>query len=437
MSAPDFFFGLLLLAALILTNAFFAASEIAIVTLNDAKIRKMAAQGHAGAKILAGMLSEPTRFLATIQVGVTLSGFLASAVAAESFSLALSHWLVTTLPGLELTEETVHPAMVFAITVILSYFSLVFGELVPKRIAMRYPEPISMAVARPLQLLSRVSATFIRLLSFSTNKIVALFGVPQQAEEEKVTEEEIRLMMETGQERGVILASEKKMIENIFDFDTLTVEEMMLHRSRIVALSADATYAQAIELVLGENYTRIPVYQGNIDNILGILHVKDLLRAAAGGGAQFDLRKTLRPVLFVPFSQKTDKVFQQMQREKIHIAIVVDEYGCTAGLVSLEDLLEEIVGKIQDEHDVEDKDLEALDKQSWTAKGKAELAAVEAALGVRFYDEEHQTLNGLLVSRLGRIPAEDETPTLRIGNLVFRIEETRQRRIQKVHISRV
>lgn len=426
---------LLILGLLVLTNAFFAASEIAIISLNDTKLRKMASQGHVRAKLLAALLKEPSRFLATIQVGVTLSGFLASAFAAESFAKDTAAWLGSTIPSI---AGVSYPLAIGSITLVLAYFSLVFGELVPKRIAMQYPDAISMAVVPLLALVARLTAPFVHLLSFSTNLVAGIFGVTREANQERVTEEEIRMVVDEGQEKGVIRATEKAMINNILEFDNTEVTELMIHRSEIIALPDNATLATTLETVTREKFTRLPVYQGNLDNILGILHVKDLLQfVATGKPEEFELKKLLRPASLIPFCKKTDELFHQMQRDKNHMAIVVDEYGGTAGLVTMEDLVEEIVGSIQDEYDEEEAEFIKTGDRQWQIKGQASLETVSNLIGTTLDNETHETLGGFLSGQLGRIPADGEKPVIKYGGYAFKVEEVRNRRILKVQVERM
>jgi putative hemolysin len=425
---------LLILGLLVLTNAFFAASEIAIISLNDTKLRKMAEQGHARAKLLAALLKEPSRFLATIQVGVTFSGFLASAFAAESFAVSATK----VLTDWNMPERIAYPLAMASITLVLAYFSLVFGELVPKRIAMQYPDSIAMAAAPLLSLLARLAAPFVHFLSFSTNLVAGIFGVTAEANQERVTEEEIRLVVDEGQEKGVIRATEKAMINNILEFDNTEVTELMVHRSEIIALPDNATLATTLETVTREKFTRLPVYQGNLDTIVGILHVKDLLQFVATGNPQeFELRKLLRPASLIPFCKKTDELFHEMQRDKNHMALVVDEYGGTAGLVTMEDLVEEIVGSIQDEYDEEEAEFIKTGDRQWQIKGQASLETVSNLIGTKLDNETHETLGGFLSGQLGRIPADGEKPVIKYGGYTFKVEEVRGRRILKIQVERM
>lgn len=432
--------GLLLQIAFLLVlvgiNAFFAASEIAIISLNDNKVRKMADEGHKKARLLEDLISEPSRFLATIQVGITLSGLLASAFAAESFADRLTGWVRSS--GLLLNESLVKTVSLVVITLLLSYLTLVFGELVPKRVAMQKPEQISMLAVTPISILSVLTRPFVRLLTFSTNFIIRLFGGNPDADEEQVTEEEILMMVDVGQEKGVIQGTEKEMINNIFNFDDTAISEIMTHRTDIAAVPQDANLEEVLHLMLHEKFTRIPVYEEDIDNIVGILHVKDLLPFVGQEAEKvFDLRKVMRKPYFVPESKKTDELFKEMQKNKTHIAVVVDEYGGTAGIVTMEDLLEEIVGNIFDEYDEEEKELEKLDDNTYLASGTLDLDRLCETLDTELPLDEYDTLSGFITGQLGRIPSPGEKPTVEFNGLLFKVEQVNERRISKVKICKV
>ncbi|MDF2986462.1 MAG: hypothetical protein K0R50_1972, partial [Eubacterium sp.] len=267
---------IIVLLVLILLNAFFAASEIALISLNDNKIRLQAEEGDKKAKLLMNLLSEPSRFLATIQIGITLAGFLASAFASETFAEPLVKYLLEI--GVPIPETWLKTAAMFVITIILSYFTLVLGELVPKRLAMKKAEPIARFVAKPLHLLSLVTSPFVKFLTVSTNFCVRLFGVDPNAEDEQVTEEEIRMMVDVGEEKGTIHETEKEMINNIFEFNNKTVSDIMTHRTEVGALPIDASLEEVTTFVNTEKYSRIPVYEDSIDNIVGVMHSKYLIQ---------------------------------------------------------------------------------------------------------------------------------------------------------------
>lgn len=427
---------ILLLTLLVGINAFFASSEIAIISLNDNKVRKMAEEGHKKAKLLDRLISEPSRFLATIQVGITLSGLLASAFAAESFADRLTGFILSF--GLPVDAGLIKLVSLVLITIVLAYFQLVLGELVPKRVAMQKPEDIAMFSISPLSTLARITSPFVRFLTFSTNSIIRLFGGNPEAQDGKITEEEIRMMVDVGQERGAIQGTEKEMINNIFEFDDTTLSEIMTHRTDIVALECDSTLDEAVELLQNEKYTRVPVYKDDIDNIVGILHVKDLLNYLAKrptGG--FQLSDVLRQPYFVPEYKKTDDLFKELQKNKNHMAIVIDEYGGTAGIVTMEDLLEEIVGNILDEHDEDVREIDKIDENTYIIEGTTNLDMVQEILRTDLPSDEYETIGGFIISQLGRIPGEDERPEIEFNGLLFKVEEVEEKRIARIKVCKV
>ncbi|UWG98665.1 hemolysin family protein [Dehalobacter sp. DCM] len=428
--------GILFLIILIALNAFFAASEIALISLNDNKIKLMAEEGDKTAKILVGLLGEPSRFLATIQIGITFAGFLASAFASEYFSDPLVQLLVRW--GVPVSETVIKTISVIGITIILSYFSLVMGELVPKRIAMNRAERIAWIAAKPLYLLSKVASPFVKLLTVSMNFFVRLFGVDPNAENEQVTEEEIRMMVDVGEEKGTIHETEKVMINNVFEFNNKTVSEVMTHRTDIAALAIDASLDEVIAFVNSEKYSRIPVYEDNIDNIIGVLHSKYLFQYLVNhkSSESFTLRDVIRQPYFVPDSKRTDELFKELQQKKTHLAVIIDEYGGTAGIVTLEDLIEEIVGNIFDEDDEFEQEFEKLDDNTYMIFGSTSLDTVVEYLDVELPIEEYDTLSGFLVGQLGRIPENEEKPTVEFNGLVFKVEKVDEKRIAKVKVCR-
>lgn len=424
----------LFLMILILLNAFFAASEIALITLNDNKIKLMAEEGDKKAKLLQKLLNEPSRFLATIQIGITLAGFLASAFASESFSGRIVEIVQST--GVPIPAEWLKGISVFMITLVLSYFTLVLGELVPKRLAMKKAEQISMFAAEPLNFIMTITLPFVKFLTVSTNFFVRMFGVDPHAEDDKVTEEEIRMMVDVGEEKGTIHEIEKQMINNIFEFNDKNVEDIMTHRVDIVALEESARFDEVSAVINGERYSRIPVYEGSIDNIIGILYGKDLLRFITENGDKdkLDIRSMARKPYFVPASKRTDELFRELQKSKMHMAVIIDEYGGTAGIVTLEDLMEEIVGNIFDEDDEEEKDFERIDDNTVVINGSASLDDVGEYLGVELPTEEHETLSGFIIGQLGMIPEKDKNPDVEFGGFLFRIEGVEEKRISKVRV---
>jgi putative hemolysin len=422
---------------LIVLNAFFAASEIALISLNDNKIRIMAEDGDKKAITINNLLGEPSRFLATIQIGITLAGFLASAFASKSFADPLVNLLLAT--GIPIPEAWLNTAAVFVITIILSYFTLVLGELVPKRLAMKKAESIARFVANPLRALSIITLPFVKLLTSSTNFFIKLLGVNPHAEEEHVTEEEIRMMVDVGEEKGTIHETEKLMINNIFEFNNKTVEEIMTHRVDIAALPIEASLNDVISFLKREKYSRIPVYKDSIDNIIGVMHSKYLIQYLAQEKDQksFKLSDFIRVPYFVPASKRTDELFKELQQNRMHFAVIIDEYGGTAGIVTLEDLIEEIVGNIFDEDDEEEKLFDKLDENTFMINGSASLDEVKDYLDIELPIEEYETLSGFVIGQLGRIPGKEDNPTVEYNGVVFKVEEVEEKRVAKVKVCRV
>lgn len=420
---------LLLLMLLVALNAFFAATEIALISLNDNKIRYMAEEGNKKASLLIKILGEPSKFLATIQIGITLAGFLASAFAADTFAGPLVELIKKT--NLPISETVLKNVSVILITIILSYFTLVFGELVPKRLAMKKAESISFFVVTPLRALSTITSPFVKLLTVSTNFIVRLFGIDPAAEEEMVTEEEIRMLVDVGEEKGAIDESEKEMINNIFEFDNKEVCDIMTHRTEIVGIPITASIKEIMDIVKEAKFTRYPVYEENIDDIIGILNIKDFIQLTEDRN-DFCLKNIIRQPYFVPSSKKADELFRELQSTKTHMAVVIDEYGGTAGIVTIEDLLEEIVGNIFDEYDEEEKEFEKLDENTFIISGVTSLDRVTEVLDVDLPVDDYDTLSGFIIGQLGRIPEEGETPEVEFEEIVFKVEKVEEKRIARV-----
>ncbi len=419
---------IIILVILILINAFFAASEIAFISLNDTKIELMAKDGHKKAKRIAKMLKTPSKFLATIQIGITLAGFLSSAFASDAFAEKLAPVLYGVFPSISL--ETWKGIAIIIITIVLSYFTLIFGELVPKRIAMKKSELIAFGSIGIIQFIAMVTSPFVKFLEFSTNIVSKLFGVTG-TEEEVVTEEEIRMMVDVGQEKGTIEENEKEMINNIFEFNDRTVSEIMIPRNEIFALDSNLAMADAIlEIAEDYKYSRIPVYKENIDQIIGILYIKDMLLEQKNKNTK--IKNIVKDVYFVPETKKVDELFSEMRKNKKQIAIVIDEYGGTAGLVTMEDILEEIVGDIFDEFDEFENEYEKIDENTYILDGGIPIYECKKILDIDIPEGDYETLSGYLIDALGRIPEEKEKPVIEIDNVVYKIEKIENKKIIKV-----
>lgn len=433
--AGDLILKLILLAFLIFVNAFFAASEIAVISLNDNKIQKMAEEGHKKARQVLKLTANSSNFLATIQIGVTLAGFLTSAVAAQSLAVPLTRWLTGLSEVLAQYSVVVHTVSVVLITVIMAFLNLVLGELVPKRIAMQKAEAISFASIGVLNVIAAVMRPFVKLLSVSTNVMVRLFGLDPNAAVDNVTEEEIRMMVDVGGEKGVIEDTQKEMINNIFEFDDITAEEIMTPRTEVEVIEVNEDFMEALRICVDNGYSRLPVYEEDIDNIVGILYVKDLLPYVGREIPEnVTIRHLMRETYFIPDTKKCRDLFAEMTEKRVQMSIVVDEYGGFAGIVTMEDLLESIVGNIQDEYDNEEEEVTKLGDNTFDVDGSIDIEELGEILNIRFPDGEYGTLGGYIMDVLGRIPGEDEHPQIKYKNATFTVLEMDERRIGRVHI---
>ena len=426
-------FQILLLLILILVNAFFAMSEMAVVSLNDAKIEKMAEDGHKKAKLILKLTKNPTRFLSTIQIGVTLAGFLTSASAATAFAEMLTNAITSSF---DVPENIVSPVAVVLITLVMSYFSLVLGELAPKRIGMQVPEKIAFAVAKPLLVISKITAPFVKFLSLSTNGVVRLLGFDPNANEEVVTEEEIRMMVDVGGEKGVIEDAQKEMINNIFEFDDMDAGDIMTHRTDVVAADInDITLEDFMNLAIEHGRSRIPLFDEDIDNIVGIVYVKDLLKFVGKEvKAKGTLKNIMREPYFIPETKSCGELFKEMSSRRIQMAVVVDEYGGTAGIVTLEDIVEAIMGNIQDEYDVEEEEISKIDENTFTVDGTIDIEEIDELIGKELPEGDYETLAGFIMDELQCIPKNGEMNEVVFENVKFTVLSVEDRRIEKIKV---
>lgn len=420
---------LLLQIILILINAFFASSELAVLSLNENKTRKQAEDGDKKAAMLLRMVEAPSSFLSTIQIGITLAGFLASAFAASNFAARLSAllrgWGLTLLsPG------ALYSVCVVLITLILSYFTLIFGELVPKRIAMKSPEKVAKFAGPIILGLATVMKPVVAFLAASTNLVLRLIGIDPKAENEQVTEEEIRMMVDIGEEKGVIEGSEAELIENVFEFNNITAADVMVHRTDMTALCIRDSAEEILAVIRESGFSRFPVYDEDADDIVGVLSTREFLLNAQSA-SPLPLGKLLRAPYLVPETIRADVLLREMQLKKAHMAIVLDEYGGTSGLITMEDLLEEIVGEIYDEFDEQEaQDIQPLEENLWRIQGGAPLDEINEALHVSLpEDEEFDTLGGLIYSRLTTIPEDGATPCVDAFGLHIQVEKVEDRRV--------
>lgn len=423
---------IIILIILILANAYFAATEIAFISLNDSKIEREAKEGNKKAKQILKMLKSPSKFLATIQIGITLAGFLSSAFASDAFADKLAPVLNEWMPFISL--DVWRGISIILITIILSFFTLVFGELVPKRLAMKYYEKISYATIGVIRAISIISAPFVKLLTFSTNMISKIFGVGE-AEEEIVTEEEIKMMIDEGEEKGTIEKGERQLLNNVFEFNDIIVSEIMTPRTDMFAIDINDNEKNWLDEVDEFKYSRIPVYEDSIDDIKGILFVKDILKPLKDN-KKIDIKKIMREPYFVPESKDIDELFKEMQQNKVQMAIVIDEYGGTAGLITMEDIIEELVGNIFDEYDDEEIDIKKIDDNTYILSGTITSYDLRKIFNIEIPEGDYETLSGYLLEKLGRIPDEDEHPVIEDEHLTYKVEEIEDRRIKYVKVCR-
>lgn len=426
---------LLIQAVLIFVNAFFAATEIAVLSLNTAKLKKQREEGDRMAGKLLRMAEEPSDFLSTIQVGITLAGFLGSAFAAENFSAGLTRLLYDDLGVTAVPRPVISTLSLVLITIALSYFTLIFGELVPKRIAMQKPDQVARIACGPVSLIARIMRPVINFLAFSTNLTLRMLHLKTEAEEEAVTEDEIRLMIDLGKENGAIGEEEKEWLQNVFDFGDTTAEEVMTREFEIESLRITDGEEEIFRKIRETGLSRFPVYDEKNQDILGILYAREYLLNRGDGGKK-SLRELLHPAWFVPESIHTDLLFQELQKRKLHMAIVVGEYGNINGIVTMEDLLEEIVGNIYDEFDPEeDPEPERIENGQWRFPGSTPVEEAAKCMGVRLPEsEDYDTLGGLMLDRLGTVPGDGTTVEVELDGICLQAEKIRNRRIESVLI---
>ena len=421
----------ILILVLTLLNAFFASAEMAIVSVNRNRIKMLADDGNKKASLLVDLLEEPNKFLSTIQVGITLAGFFSSASAATGISEVI---------GASLSQLGIPYAQsisLVVITIILSYFTLVFGELVPKRIALQKSEQMAMLSVRPIVFVFKFAKPFVKLLSLSTNVLLRVIGMSDTDLEEKVSREEIKSLVDAGEEYGVINQIEKEMINSIFDFDDKLAKEVMTPRTEVYMINSQLPLS--IEELLEENYSRIPVYEGDMDNIIGILYLKDFLHEAYQVGFEnVDIKKLLHRPYFVPECKNIDQLFKELQKSKNHLAVLIDEYGGFSGIVTIEDLIEEVMGDINDEYDDDDPVIRKIDNDTYMVNGLISIKELNDKLHLNLDEEteDYDTLGGFLINQIDYIPSETEECMVEYENLVFKIECVKDKRIEmvKIHI---
>ena len=430
--ANSLIFQFILILILTLINAFFSASEMAIVSLNKNKIKVLAEEGNKNAILIERLLQEPTKFLSTVQVGITLASFFSSASAATGISNVFGNSLET------LNIPYAHEISLIVVTIILSYITLVFGELLPKRLALQNSQKIAMYAVKPIMLTSKITIPFVKLLSISTNFLIRLFNVNSKNLEEKVSKEEIKSLVDVGQEHGVINETEKDMINSIFEFDDKLAKEVMTPRTNVYMINIDDCANTYLNSLLNEKYSRIPIFQENIDNIIGILYMKDFLcEAYKVGFDNVNLRNILHTPYFVPEMKNIDELFKELQISRKHMAILIDEYGGFSGIVTIEDLIEEVMGDIGDEFDDEEILLKNISKNTFLASGLISINELNEKLHINLDSEsdDYDTLGGFIIKLIGYIPKKDDDCIVNYKNIIFKIKEVNKKRIVKVKIT--
>ncbi len=425
---------LLLQGLLISLNAVFACAEIAVISFNDNKLERLSILGDKRATRLLNLTSKPAKFLATIQVGITLAGFLGSAFAAENFSDRLVDWVLRN--NINIDASALDTMAVIAITIILSYFTLVLGELVPKRIAMKYAEKLALGMSGLIVFISKLFAPLVWVLTISTNALLRLLQIDPNAEDERITEEEIRLMVDVASEKGTIDADEMFIIHNVFEFDNKNAEEAMTHRTEVSLLWLEENDAEWEKTITESRHSHYPICDDGPDDIVGVLYAKDYFRLKDHSRENV-LEKAVRPAQFVPESVRTDVLFRNMKNKRNHFAIVLDEYGGMSGVITMNDLLEQLVGTLDDDYTMEPirPTIERVDSQTWSVSGSAILSDVAKNMGISLPIDEYDTFGGMVFGIMGSIPEDGQTPELEEYGLVIKIKEIREHRLEKALVT--
>jgi len=420
---------LILQVVLIALNAIFASAEIAVISMNDTKLQKMAKEGDARAKRLVALTEQPTKFLSTIQVAITLAGLLGSAFAAENFAGALAAAIQGT--GVGISAAVLETFAVFVITLILAYFNLVFGELVPKRVGMKKAEGLALGMSGMLTMVSKFFAPLVWLLTASTNGILKLLGINPEDEDETVSEEEIYMMLEVGAEKGTIDREETEWIRNVFAFDDTSVDEVCTHRVDVTALGLEESDEKWKETILQSRFTYYPVYGEDQDDIVGVLNTKDYFRLEDKSRENI-LAKAVEKPYYVPETMKADVLFHNMKKERKHFAVVLDEYGGLSGVISMHDLMELLVGDL----DEDEKEIVAVGENTWKISGGASLDDVAEELELKLPVEEYDTFGGYIFGELGKIPDDGAKFELEAGGMKIQVEKVENHRIIDTVVSR-
>ena len=418
----------IVIVALTGINAFFSSAEMAIVSINKNKLKILVEEGNKKAIMLENLMKEPSKFLSTIQVGITLAGFFASASAATGLSQYLSIYLRKL--GIPYSGQI----SMILITFVLSYITLVFGELIPKRIALKSSEKIALSSVGTIVTVSKIFSPFVKFLTFSTNIVLTALKMKEDNIEEKVSKEELRSLVEVGREHGIINEVEKEMIENIIEFDEKVAREIMIPRTKVFLIDKNISVDELFEKKEVEVYSRIPVYEDEADNIVGILFMKDLMIEAYRKGFQnVKLSEIMQEAYFVPETKNVNELFNEMQSEKKHIAILIDEYGGFSGIVTLEDLIEEVMGNISDEFDADDSSIKKLSANKYLINGELSLNDLNDYFHIELESKHYDTLSGLLIEHMGYIPEDNEDiEPIIIDEISFKPKRVKDKKIEWV-----
>lgn len=426
---------IILQIVLIAINAIFACVEIAVVSVNDTKLEKMVSDGNKKAMRLQKLTSQPSRFLATIQVAITLSGFLGSAFAADNFSEPLVAWLVSI--GTPIPEKTLDTIAVVLITLILSYVTLIFGELVPKRVAMQKTESIALGLSGMITAVSKIFAPLVWLLTASTNGVLRLLGIDPNQQEEQVTEEEIRMMVDAGSEKGAIDCEEKELIQNVFEFNDISVDEVCTHRTDVTLLWMDESIKKWDETIHKTRYSYYPVCGEDVDDIIGILDAKDYFRLKEKNH-EILMREAINPPYFVLETVKASVLFQNMKKSGNYFAVVLDEYGGMEGIITVRDLIEELVGDLSDEEEANrPQEIEQISEDTWKIVGTTELDDVMDALGVELPVDEYDTFGGYIFGELGTVPDDGSQFELKTKDLIIKVVKVKEHRVENTVVKKI
>ncbi len=421
-------FMLFLQVVLIALNAVFACAEIAVISVNDNKLNKMAAEGNKKAKRLQKLTKEPARFLSTIQIAITLSGFLGSAFAAENFSSVLVEAVLGW--GVKVPANVLNTVSVIVITLILSYFTLVFGELVPKQVAMRKAEPFALWISGLIGAIAVAFKPVVNFLTWSTNSVLRLMGIDPDEEVEEVSEEEIRMMVDAGSEKGTIDHEEKEFIQNIFEFDDLSAEEIMTHRTDVTMLDMEDSMEEWKDIIYNSRHTLYPVCDGSADEIVGVLNAKSYFRLD-NKDRESVMKNAVKPAYMVPDTVKADTLFRNMRKERHGMAVILDEYGGTRGIITINDLVEQLVGDLGNNETVtEEGYIEAIEADTWKVQGSVTLEEVSEAIGVVLESEEYDTLSGLIFHEYGSIPKDGSCIEVELQNINIQVLEIREHQVE-------